>query len=260
LTKKIVLLLIAVLLLPRTALVEADSLPGSLIITILPDGSVEPQTSLIIRVGTSYVLTAELNNTGIDIQCSNITVNGAGFTVHGGITLQGDCITVYNMTISSGGLGILVNGSYNRIVNNVLFYNLADISLLGNYTTVSGNIDTGGAYRVIYVDGDFNNVTGNELEEIEVSGSHNWVAHNAVEYVVKNGVDNTYEDNDVDGHVITVAPEPTTPTTENNTNATQTLIPTSERFTLEAAAIVSIVIVVLLSLAVMVQRRKRQAH
>jgi hypothetical protein len=258
LTKKTVLLLIAVLLLPTATLVKADSLPGSQIVTILPDGTVDPQTAPVIRVGNSYVLTAELNNTGIDIKCSNVTFDGAGFTVHGGIGLQGDYITVYNMTISSGGLGVLSNGSYNRIFNNVFYYNLADVCLLGNYTNVSGNLDTGGAYRVFYVDGDYNNVTGNELKGIEVNGHHNWVAHNAVEYVAKNGVDNTFEGNDVDEHLITVAPEPTTPTTMNSTNATQILKPTAEMFILEVTAITSILIVALISLAVILRRRKRQ--
>jgi hypothetical protein len=172
--------------------------------------------------------------------------------------LLGDYITVINMTISSGGLGVLSNGSYNRIINNVFYYNLADVSLLGNYTTVSGNLDTGGAYRVFYVDGDYNNVTGNELEGIEVNGNHNWVTRNAVEYVAKNGVDNTIESNDVDEHLITVAPEPTTPTTMNSTNTTQILKSTSIVLILEVTAITSILIVALISLAVILRRRKRQ--
>jgi hypothetical protein len=76
LTKKIMVLLIWMLFLPSAALVEADSLPGGQTVTILPDGTIEPQTAPVIRVGNSYALTAELNNTGIDIQCSNVTVNG----------------------------------------------------------------------------------------------------------------------------------------------------------------------------------------
>jgi hypothetical protein len=191
--------------------VKADSKPGSQIVTILPDGTIEPQTAPINHVGYSYSLTGELSNASIDIRCSNVTFDGAGFTVHGSIYIQGDYITVHNTTISSGGLGVLSNGSYNRIVNNVFFYNIADVSLLGNHTTVSGNIDTGGAYRVIYVVGDYNNITGNELKGIEVTGNHNWVAYNAVDYVSKNGVGNTFLDNNADRHVITVAPEPTTP-------------------------------------------------
>ncbi len=246
------------LLFPTAALVEADPLSGSQTVTILSDGTVEPQTAPISRERSSYVLTGQLNSTDIDIRCSNITFDGAGYTVHGRITLQGDYVTVRNTTISSSGLGILSNGSYNRIVNNVFFYNIADISLLGNYTTVSGNLDTGGAYRVIYVDGDYNTITGNELKGIEVSGNHNSVMHNAVEYVTKNGMNNTFEDNDANGHAITVAPEPRTPTKESNTNTTQTFRPTSESFTREVAAIVSIVIATLISLAVILQRRRRQ--
>lgn len=191
--------------------VKADSKPSNQIVTILPDGTIEPQTAPINRVGYSYLLTGELNNASINIQRSNVTFDGAGFTVHGSIYIQGDYITVHNTTISSGSLGVLVNGSYNQIVNNVFFYNIADISLLGNHTTVSGNIDTGGAYRVIYVEGDYNNITGNELKGIEVRGNHNWIAYNAVDYVSKNGVGNTFLDNTVDRHVITVAPESTTP-------------------------------------------------
>jgi len=215
--KKIALLLsLTLLLLSVTPLmdsdsVKADSKPSSQIVTILPDGTIEPQTAPINREGYSYLLTGELNNASIDIRRSNVTFNGAGFTVHGSIYLQGDYIMLHNTTISSSGLGVLANGSYNRIVNNVFFYNIADISLLGNHTTVSGNLDTGGAYRVIYVEGDYNSITGNELKGIEVSGNHNWVAYNAVDYVTKNGVGNTFLDNNPEGHVITVAPESTTP-------------------------------------------------
>jgi hypothetical protein len=189
---------------------KADSKPGSQTVTILPDGTIKPQTAPINYVEYSYSLTGELNNASIHIQRSNVTFNGAGYTVHGSIYLQGDYITVHNTTISSGGLGVLSNGSYNQIVNNVFFYNIADISLLGDHTTVSGNIDTEGAYRVIYVDGDYNNITGNELKGIEVTGNHNWVAYNAVDYVTKNGVGNTFLDNIADRHVSTVAPKPTT--------------------------------------------------
>jgi hypothetical protein len=207
----LILVFLSTLCLTAYLPVKADSKPGGQIVTILPDGTIEPQTAPINHVGYNYLLTGELNNASIDIRRSNVTFNGAGFTVHGSIYLQGDYITLHNTTISSGGLGVLANGSYNRIVNNVFFYNIADISLLGNHTTVSGNIDTSGAYRVIYVEGDYNNITGNELKGIEVSGNHNWVAYNAVDYVTKNGVDNTFLDNNPDGHVATVAPESTTP-------------------------------------------------
>ncbi len=96
-------------------------------------------------------------------------------------------------------------------MNNIFFYNIADISLLGNHTTLSGNLDTGGAYRVIYVEGDYNNITGNEIKGIEVTGNHNSVTYNAVEYVTNNGVNNTFLDNSPDRHVITVPPESTIP-------------------------------------------------
>ncbi len=189
--------------------VKADSKPGSQIVTILPDGTIEPQTTPINRIGYNYSLTGELNNASIDIRRSNVTFNGAGFTVHGSIYIQGDYITIHNTTISSGGLGVLANGSYNRIVNNVFFYNIADVSLLGNHTTVSGNIDTGGAYRVIYVEGNYNSITENKLKGIEVRGNHNWIAYNEVDYLSKNGLNNTYLDNDA-GRVY--PPEPTAPT------------------------------------------------
>jgi hypothetical protein len=210
------LLSLTLLLLSATPLmdsVKADTKPGSQIVTILPDGTIEPQTAPINRVGYSYSLTGELNNASIDIRRSNVTFNGAGYTVHGSIYVQGDYITVHNTTISSGGLGVLANGSYNQIVNNVFFYNIVDISLLGNHTTVSGNIDTGGAYRVIYVEGDYNRITENKLKGIEVRGNHNWIAYNEVDYLSKNGMNNTYIDNEVDR---VYPPEQTTPTTPSS--------------------------------------------
>ena len=121
-------------------------------------------------------------------------------------------MTVENTTINSAGLGILANGSHAAILNNIFFHNLVDIELQGNYSKVTGNNDTGGAYMAFYVNSDYNNLTKNNLKEITVFGSHNTIAQNAIEYLSnQKGHDNIYLDNIVNGQVQSSTPKPTSP-------------------------------------------------
>ncbi len=189
-----------------------DANPLSSNVTIHADGKIEPSTAPIIIQGSTYTLTGELSNSNLHIQRSGITFDGANNTVYGCIFIESDHVTVENTTINSGGLGILVNGSHAAILNNIFFNNLADIQLQSGYSTVTGNNDTGGAYRAFYVNSDYNNLTKNNLKEIAVFGSHNTIEQNTVEYLSnQKGNDNIYLDNIVNGQVQSSTPKPTSP-------------------------------------------------
>ena len=210
--------------------------PSNVIIN--DEGKIQPPTAPITSQGNTYTLTGDLPNSNLNIQRSGITFNGVNFTVYGTITIESDYVTVTNTTINSSGLGILVNGNYSRITNNIFFHNLADISLNSGYATVAGNNDTGGAYRVFYVNSDYNNLTKNDLKGIEVGGNHNIVAENTLDYLFKGGKDNIYLNNLVDGEV-----------------ETSTLQPTFSSFAFEIAAITVTVLVVFIAIAVFIYKR-----
>jgi hypothetical protein len=202
--------------------------PSNVIIN--DEGKIQPPTAPITSQGNTYTLTGDLPNSNLNIQRSGITFNGVNFTVYGRITIESDYVTVANTTINSGGLGILVNGSHSIIANNVFFHNLADISLNGGYTTVAGNNDTGGAYRVFYVNSDYNNLTKNDLKGI--------VAKNTLDYLFKAGEDNIYLNNIVDGKVETSTSQPTFP-----------------HFAFEIAVIIVTALVVVIAIAVFIYKR-----
>ncbi len=190
--------------------------PPSLNVTICPDGRIEPSIAPIKIQGSTYTLTGDLLNSSLHIQRSNVTFNGANYTVYGRIWIENDYITVDNTVINSGSLGILVNGSHTVISNNIFFRNLADISLPGGpstgYAKVIGNNVTSGAYSTFYVDSDYNNLTKNNLVEILVGGNHNVIANNTVDRLyMECGDGNIYLDNIVKGQLQTSTPEPLSP-------------------------------------------------
>jgi hypothetical protein len=104
-------------------------------ITIKSDGSVEPETEFINRVGVTYFLTANLSQYAIKIQCSNIIFDGKGHCING--------------TVSSGGLGYGNNGLSLAGVTNVTVMNVEvtgfmdnDLSLENCYNCTILNVKT----------------------------------------------------------------------------------------------------------------------
>ena len=117
-------------------------------VTINSDGSVTPLTSPIHQVGNVYTLTTNISAT-IQVQKSNIVLDGAGYTVSGndktGIALINDLtnnptaisnITIENLYIVNCTEGIYVNGG-----GNDHFYNdyIANSSETGIIMVVSSN-------------------------------------------------------------------------------------------------------------------------
>jgi len=101
-------------------------------IYIRPDGTVEPSTAPIQRVGYVYTLIDNIYE-GIVIQRSNIVFDGAGYTLQGsgsgyGFQLYGiNNVAVQNLTIKSFSRGICVDSSSNI----TLFGNVINSSRFG---------------------------------------------------------------------------------------------------------------------------------
>jgi parallel beta-helix repeat protein len=100
-------------------------------IYIKDDGSIDPSNASIMRNGDLYTLTGNITSgyyDGIVIERSNMTLDGAGYTIQGGwmgISFDGRSnITIKNIRIKDFYYGIY-------------FYHASNITIFGNY--ISGN-------------------------------------------------------------------------------------------------------------------------
>jgi parallel beta-helix repeat protein len=196
------LMLISLALLITIPLSKAEYLPNPPLPTIFikEDGSIEPSTALILRNGNTYILTDNITNYELIIQCDNIIVDGRGFTIKardsaifllnapkytdfrqnvtitnfviqdsyygiGGIysncTIKGNTINCYNA------IDVSSHCSNNQIVGNTLIGssqgNGHGIGVAGSSNVISGN-RIAKFYRSIWLDrGDNNTVTNNIL-------------------------------------------------------------------------------------------------
>ena len=101
------------------------------IIYIRSNGTVDPSTAPIQRVGDVYTLTEDVYNKSIEVQRSNVILDGNNHRLQGprsvrnvfGIHLQlRENVTITNFVISGGFIyGILLDSSsYNKVINNTI--------------------------------------------------------------------------------------------------------------------------------------------
>ncbi|MCW4046931.1 MAG: hypothetical protein NWE99_05140 [Candidatus Bathyarchaeota archaeon] len=84
-------------------------------IYIRNDGSVEPSTAPLQRVGNTYTFTSNINNT-IEVQCSNIVLDGNGFII------TKPSVKTEDLMIPAGWLpGVRITGLGNVTVTNIVF-------------------------------------------------------------------------------------------------------------------------------------------
>jgi parallel beta-helix repeat protein len=142
----------------------ATSADSTTTIFILPDGSVSPSNVPIQRDGDVYTFTGDVHDP-ILIQKSNITVDGAGYSVIGPLTLAErksepvlgtgpnttlppyiiglDCDkTVYGLTIKNLNIDNFNIGVYIRTTNNTLIGNAVSGNTVGVLLSGSDNILT----------------------------------------------------------------------------------------------------------------------
>ncbi len=60
-------------------------------VTICRDGTITPSTAPITRLGSTYILTGDIINQFLDLNCNNVIINGAGHVISiEGLTYQAD--------------------------------------------------------------------------------------------------------------------------------------------------------------------------
>ena len=144
---------------------------------ILANGTVSPSSAPILRNGSDYTLTGNITSStyGIVIQKSNVTIDGAGFTLSGsgqytgeaGFNLTGtNHVTIKNTAITNFTFGIwLVSSSNNTVSGNDATANHNGIALdLSSSSTISDNRITSNPDDGIALDSSSNNtVSGNNI-------------------------------------------------------------------------------------------------
>jgi len=185
-------------------LVSANFLPPpppTVQVYIRPDGTVDPATTPIERFGNVYVFVDNLLNHTLEVQCDNIVVDGAGFTLKGvgvnaGVTLSGrKNVTIKNLDIRNYVMSVwLQQSSKNTISDNIMltFFNVILDSSSNNQITgnnITGQ-DTGYGYGVQVNSGSFNNtIIGNSFTDTGIGvrvegGDYNLISGN---YFIRGG-------------------------------------------------------------------------
>jgi parallel beta-helix repeat protein len=152
---------------------EISQVKASGTIYIRADGSIDPLTAPIQRNGDTYTLTGNITSSfdGIVIERSNMTLDGAGYTVVGSRDPQ------YR--------GVRVFSQRNVTVGNVIVTNFTyGIQLWhSNNSNVVGNNLLHNDYDDILIDGignnaSCNNITTDSFSAVDLSRSGNYVAKN----------------------------------------------------------------------------------
>jgi len=212
----VVALLMTAILVQSIDLVKADPMPpGSPSVIIESDGSINPSTASINKTGNLYTVTNDLINYSLVIECSNITLDGAGHALQGqgffewsdyvlidpvGLTIEANGVTVKNMNIHGyAEHSIEARGSQIVITKNTV----ENIWLLGNYNNVTGNICGSICLGNIFEEqagnhSAYNLVIGNNLSCLSIDSGYNSVYLNnffTAKYVIPIWFDASFQGN-----------------------------------------------------------------
>lgn len=144
-------------------------------IYIRPDGSVDPPTALIQRVGDVYTFMGNIYD-AIVVQRSNVIIDGAGYTLQGdalspgtiGFRLDGiDGVTIKRTNIRLWDMGIrLYQSSLNNISENNIANAYSGVSLYQSSSTdIGSNTITGvGYFGVELIESSNNKVCDNDIQ------------------------------------------------------------------------------------------------
>ena len=140
-------------------------------IAILTNGSVQSSLtpSPISNEGNIYIINENISDYGLDVQISNILLLGEGNTLHASaeyntnsaITIEGNGVTVENVSINAFYVGIDVKGSSDKITGcNITAYD-NDISVEGQSNLITDNQLSYCGASGINLSGSLNNVDSN---------------------------------------------------------------------------------------------------
>lgn len=173
-------------------------------IYIRNDGSVEPPTAPIERTGNLYKLTDNIVLYTIEIQCDNIVIDGAGYTIQGnasrikgyddgnnGVIVTGrNNVTITRLNFEQGDTGVRIsNSSHVTVVDNSFFNGTNRGGVVQDSTLVlieaNNFADIWGDYPSISCKGSTNIVRNNIItgsaRGIKIEGSSNIISDNKIE-------------------------------------------------------------------------------
>jgi len=139
---------------------------------IRSDGSIEPETLPIQKIKNIYTFTENIFNLTLEIQCSNIIIDGAGYTLQGNGSGQGiyminaTGITVKNLKLQKFATAISIWKSSNNIItgNNITGNEIGVALHEAKYNRVEDNIISLCFHGLLfYSDSDSNRIIGNNI-------------------------------------------------------------------------------------------------
>ncbi len=178
-------------------LAPAASQITSTTVFILPDGTVSPSSIPIQRNGNTYTFTDNVYDP-ILVQKSNITIDGAGFTLRGPLTAYeintqqilglgpnatitvpyiigldfnasvGD-VTVKNLNISNFSIGLYIRTTHNVIVENAFLDNIVGVLLSGSTNNITKNYIADNRQGLFFGFEQIDNNAGNIPSDITIS-------------------------------------------------------------------------------------------
>jgi len=143
-------------------------------IYIRADGSVDPPTAPIQRIGDIYILKWNIN-ASLVVERSNIIVDGDGYTLHGSGTGKGidltatSNVTIKNMEIKAFAYGIRLYKPYqssnNKILANLITNNTYGVWVFASNNTLSKNTIANCSISGIVMDlgSSDNTISGNNI-------------------------------------------------------------------------------------------------
>jgi parallel beta-helix repeat protein len=163
---RLVTLVFLVILAVPPLLVSSASAESITTIFIQPDGSINPSNVSIQRSGDLYTFTGNVSDP-ILVQKSNITLDGAGYSVVGRLTAEErkteqllgtgpnttlppyiiglDCdktvdgLTIKNLNVKNFEVGIYIRTTHNTLIGDAVSENLVGILLSGSANTLTRN-------------------------------------------------------------------------------------------------------------------------
>lgn len=164
---------------------------------ILPDGTVSPSNIPIQRNGDTYTLTDDVYDP-ILVQKSNITIDGAGYTLKGPLSAMDinsqivlglgpnttitveyiigldfdknvSGVTVKNLNISNFSIGIYIRTTHNNFVDNGVSDNIVGVLLSGSANTIMKNYIADNRQGLFFGFEQVNGSAGNIPSDITIS-------------------------------------------------------------------------------------------
>jgi parallel beta-helix repeat protein len=206
------LVLLAIFLVDSCALINANFAPSTPFpsppsIYIRNNGYIDPPTAPLQRVENFYILTGDIINYPVYVECNNIVLDGAGHAFKSahlwqGLILTGtNGVTIKNMKITVPGDGFsgifLKNTENTTIISNDFIGNAAGITLFSSSNNYVGfNNITGSNVGIWLFEASNNNVIANNIMDnnvgdIKIGGITNMPQPCCSNIIARNNITNS---------------------------------------------------------------------